>query len=69
MAGKDHIIWNIVVTNIGNVDLLNIYVNDGIHDITFCPGSMSYQVGNEVLSPFKFLLGLPAGVPPISKFM
>ncbi len=59
VAGSDYIVWSITVTNLGNVDLFNIHVTDEMPGITFCPGSMSYQVGNTMLLVLKLLLRLP----------
>ncbi len=58
VAGNDHIVWSITVTNLGNVDLFNIRVTDDMPGIT-CPGSMSYQVGNAMLLVHRLLLILP----------
>ncbi len=53
ILGTDNIVWSISVTNVGNVDLFNIHVTDDMPGVNFCPGSMSYQVGNTILSALK----------------
>ncbi len=60
VAGNDHIVWSITVTNLGNVDLFNIYVTDDMPGVNFCPGSTSYQVSNTMPLVLRLLLRLPS---------